>query len=756
MGNPCKNQQDSLWADCSRGVSCLMRSFSTIVCLVCVASLAACRVPVLHAPKALRGFEICTAFSEGLALVVNSKSRRYGYINRSGELLIPPRFADAQPFAEGLAAVQVAQWGKYGYIDKAGDLVVNPAFDGAFPFSEALAPVRINGKYGFIDKSGRLKIQPQFDGAFPFSGSRAKIVQEGLAGFIDPEGRIIIAPAYFNAGSFRDGLAPVCTRTQCGFLNPDGEQAIPLEFQDAGDFSAGLAPVRSGGKWGYIDTKGKWLVKPTCDEAHEFQDGVALVGKIMSSQPNRGYGGYSGTAMVYGYLDRDGKYLIEPSIHRAWSFSDGLARIQVPAGGLCSDCYETSYLRKDGSLLSRYQFGGDFQGGAAVVKDGVSGQAGFLIDTAGSALIEFDQPRFEDPLRAAAAPTSIRYGYIDRNGNVSLPHEFTAAEPFSEGLALVSGPGKQKRHRSGFIDKTGAAKLDVPVDASRVESFSGGFAVLWFYQQGAGGHHFAYMNHAGAIQIDAPFKEVGSFSEGLAAVRTSSQANRNDWGYINIHGELAIQPGFTYAGPFIKGLATVAFARGSYVYTGLIDRTGRILFESSYSPESTNDLDVLRKYARSSVSRDLVPVRDNKGFGYVNRDGAFVIRDSRFAGGDAFSEGLAPVIVTQGNGVARWGYIDTKGQVVIAARFREAQLFSEGLALVRDAAGLPGYIRRDGTWAIPPSFLEQANSFSEGVALIKLNGFYGYVDRKGDLAIRPKYVRAASFSEGLAATGIAR
>ena len=83
--------------------------------------------------------------------------------------------------------------------------------------------------------------------------------------------------------------------------------------------------------------------------------------------------------------------------------------------------------------------------------------------------------------------------------------------------------------------------------------------------------------------------------------------------------------------------------------------------ELHYSAESTNDREVLRKYARPEVSRDLVPDRDNRGFGYVNRDGAFVIRDSRFAGGDAFSEGLAPVIMTDGNGVARWGYIDTKG-----------------------------------------------------------------------------------------------
>ncbi len=138
----------------------------------------------------------------------------------------------------------------------------------------------------------------------------------------------------------------------------------------------------------------------------------------------------------------------------------------------------------------------------------------------------------------------------------------------------------------------------------------------------------------------------------------------------------------------------------------------------------------------------------------MNRNGSFLIRDSRFVLGDAFSEGLAPVAISEGGSTVRWGYIDIMGRIVIGAQFREARVFSEGLALVRDDAGLYGHIRRDGTWAIPLSFFEEAHSFSENFALVKVNGSYGYVDHEGNLAIQPKYVRAASFSEGLAVTGI--
>ncbi|MFH5163641.1 WG repeat-containing protein [Campylobacter coli] len=52
---------------------------------------------------------------------------------------------------------------KYGFIDKSGKIVIEPKFDGVGNFSEGLAKVKLNGKYGFIDKSGKIVIEPKFD-----------------------------------------------------------------------------------------------------------------------------------------------------------------------------------------------------------------------------------------------------------------------------------------------------------------------------------------------------------------------------------------------------------------------------------------------------------------------------------------------------------------------------------------------------------------------------------------------------------------
>jgi hypothetical protein len=45
--------------------------------------------------------------------------------------------------------------GKWGYIDKTGNIVIEPQFDSAHRFSAELAQVHVGDKIGYIDKTGR-------------------------------------------------------------------------------------------------------------------------------------------------------------------------------------------------------------------------------------------------------------------------------------------------------------------------------------------------------------------------------------------------------------------------------------------------------------------------------------------------------------------------------------------------------------------------------------------------------------------------
>jgi hypothetical protein len=714
------------------------------------------RDPAVTAKSKLAGFEICSGYSDALALVAETKGRRYGFIGRDGAVAIQPRFADAQTFSEGLAAVREGSWDRYGYIDTQGRWSIPAAYEAAFPFSEGLAVVTLQGKQGFVDKSGAMRIPARFDRAGAFSEGLAKVVVEGLAGFVNREGAVVMAPIYFKAGAFHAGLAAACTRHKCGYIDREGRVAMAFDYDDAGDFEGGFAPVKVGRLWGYIDKHGRWLVEPAFDAAHPFRDGVALVGKKVTSQPDRGYGGYTGPTTVYGYLDQRGGFLIEPSILRASSFREGLAVIQVPEGGFCSDCYVTTYVRKDGGTLRRFRFGGDFQGGVAVVTaEGSAGAAGFLVDREGHALVEFDRARFDDPTRwAALAPRAV-YGYIDRKGATVVPHNLPHAEPFSEGLALVEMRDGKRFRRQRYLDRGGAVKLEVPAGASHAQSFSSGLALLTFSRQGA--RRYSYMDTTGAIRIEGDYAGAQPFHEGLAAVKTTREHGVNNWGYLNTRGEFAIPPRFNSAGPFLKGIAMVSMIKENILTGGAIDRSGKFVAEAFYPEQGPRDVwEAMRASSRMDEPRDLIPLTTREGFAYAGRDGRIAIRNARYGKGEPFSEGLAAVMLSGRQGAGPWGYIDREGKLVIEAKFTEARPFSEKMAMVRDETGRSGYINHEGAWVIAPSFFEEAHDFRDGRALVRVNEFYGYIDPKGEFAVRPKYAKGTSFNEGLASTGVAR
>jgi WG repeat protein len=133
-----------------------------------------------------------------------------------------------------------------------------------------------------------------------------------------------------------------------------------------------------------------------------------------------------------------------------------------------------------------------------------------------------------------------------------------------------------------------------------------------------------------------------------------------------------------------------------------------------------------------------------------------------------FSAGLAAVEVTVGEGSeakSKWGFIDQKGQMIIAPTYLEALNFSEGLAAVkvtvgegREAESKWGFIDQKGQMIIVPTYSE-AHSFSEGLAVVKVTADvgqegkskWGFINQKGQMIIAPTYSEALNFSEGLAA-----
>lgn len=82
------------------------------------------------------------------------KNGRWGFIDRSGQIAITPRFDQVWHFSDGRANEQ------FGYINRRGKLVIEPRFEDAWYFAHGLALVQVDGKYGYINKKGEYVWSP--------------------------------------------------------------------------------------------------------------------------------------------------------------------------------------------------------------------------------------------------------------------------------------------------------------------------------------------------------------------------------------------------------------------------------------------------------------------------------------------------------------------------------------------------------------------------------------------------------------------
>jgi hypothetical protein len=151
----------------------------------------------------------------------------------------------------------------------------------------------------------------------------------------------------------------------------------------------------------------------------------------------------------------------------------------------------------------------------------------------------------------------------------------------------------------------------------------------------------------------------------------------------------------------------------------------------------------------------------NAKYGFIDTKGRLVINPI-YDSTSWFSEGLAAVRIGDEK-TGKWGYINKQGDVVIPLRFVQGLWrlspvgdFSEGLASFRVGEGensKAGYLDKTGKVVIPAQFY-WAYRFHEGLAAVKVGGDqygkWGYINKSGRFVINPIYENAGDFSQGLA------
>ncbi|MDF2922249.1 MAG: hypothetical protein K0R57_1163 [Paenibacillaceae bacterium] len=229
------------------------------------------------APK----FFTASPFSEGLAFAISKDLTQAGYIDQTGSFkftfdFIPYFFYG--DFRDGLALIGKDK--KWGYIDSTGEFVIPPKYDWALPFSEGLASVWEGDLCGLINREGEVVLEPKYQHIYSFTNGLAWATGE-QSGFINTKGEMVLAHDDLDSipiGEFTGPYAPARFSDQLvGFIDTKGDTVLEPVFAYAGSFNDGLAAAAYEEKYGYIDHTGEIVIPMQFDYAYPFLNGKALV-----------------------------------------------------------------------------------------------------------------------------------------------------------------------------------------------------------------------------------------------------------------------------------------------------------------------------------------------------------------------------------------------------------------------------------------------------------------------------------------------
>jgi hypothetical protein len=155
---------------------------------------------------------------------------------------------------------------KWGYMNKFGQIIIPPKFDGADYFDNGIAIVSQNDKLGYINKRGEFIVKAQFDEANKFENGFAIVEKGGKYGLIDRLGNYSIPLIYKQIGSIHDGLIFALKDSLYTCINVRNQIIFTGKFDQTNGFSNGRAIVSKHQFWGLIDTTGKVVLPFTFDK----------------------------------------------------------------------------------------------------------------------------------------------------------------------------------------------------------------------------------------------------------------------------------------------------------------------------------------------------------------------------------------------------------------------------------------------------------------------------------------------------------
>lgn len=259
-----------------------------------------------------------------------------------------------------------------------------------------------------------------------------------------------------------------------------------------------------------------------------------------------------------------------------------------------------------------------------------------------------------------------------------------------------------------------------------------------------------FIDKTGKLAVEPKYKQIGYYSEGLAAVSEDKTA-LGKFGYIDQTGKMVIEPRFSSKNPFSDGLAAVNENEKQHK-SGYVDKTGKYVIE-------VEDTTFLHGFADGFA----ITLDDNRKIAIIDKTGKEIKTIETESAGNTDYHYKTSIYSSFYEGYAVEDY-------------SAMPAFNENLTMVYDRGKtLPiGYTNTKGELEIKldPQIVGQLRPFADGFAPIgwrpkdaekleqimsaeEMRNFFDwtYVDRKGEIkvALDDTFQDARPFSEQLAA-----
>jgi hypothetical protein len=323
---------------------------------------------------------------------------KYGFIDNSGQLIIPAIFEEEAEFVNNFALIK-QQDSQIKVIDTTGKILKtfiapNPNYYYQHYFSEGLLAAwdKSSESYGFIDEKGNWAIKPKYYDVLDFSNGLAAVWEN--------------ADIHVDTGS---GCGTPVTHEKWGYIDKFGNYKIISQFSSATPFMNGIAIVDNQ----FIDTNGNIIPDGQITDTIQLYRKAKFNHALVYGNPNiwvpfndENFEAcnikfkYEGLDK-YGFKDYNGNIVIQPIYDGAHFFSEELAGIEYPKG-------KWGYINCSGQIVvePQYQFVDFFSEGlGAVQKNG-------------------------------------KWGFIDKTGKLVIPFEYDESSKFKNGMAKVEKKGK--------------------------------------------------------------------------------------------------------------------------------------------------------------------------------------------------------------------------------------------------------------------------------------------------------------------------